>query len=85
MKNILIIFGHHKTKDSFNASIRDTFIEEAKCLGHKIDLINLFEEKEQLPFYNSNFASNQSVYCSKSTTSTQIGINPWFTPQISLH
>ena len=55
MKNILIIFGHHNTKDSFNASIRDTFIEEAKSLGHKIDLINLFEEKEQLPFYNSNF------------------------------
>ena len=57
MKNILIIFGHHNTKASFNASIRDTFIEEAKSLGHKIDLINLFEEKEQLPFYNSNFAS----------------------------
>ena len=55
MKNILIIFGHHNTKNSFNASIRDTFIEEAKSLGHKIDLINLFEEKEQLPFYNSNF------------------------------
>ncbi len=57
MKNILIIFGHHNTKDSFNASIRDTFIEEAKSLGHQIDLINLFEEKEQLPFYNSNFDS----------------------------
>ena len=55
MKKICIIFGHHNLKDSFNASIRDTFIEEAKKCGHQIDLINLFEEKEQLPFYNSNF------------------------------
>ena len=54
MKKICIIFGHHNSKDSFNAAIRDTFIEEAKKCGHQIDLINLFEEKEQLPFYNSN-------------------------------
>ena len=55
MKKICIIFGHHNSKDSFNAAIRDTFIEEAKKCGHQIDLINLFEEEEQLPFYNSNF------------------------------
>ena len=52
---ICIVFGHHNTKDSFNAAIRDTFITEAKRCGHEIDLINLFEEKEQLPFYNSDF------------------------------
>ncbi len=51
---ICIIFGHYNTKDSFNASIRDTFIDEAIKCGHDIDLINLFEEKEQLPFYNSS-------------------------------
>ena len=51
---ICIIFGHHNTKTSFNAAIRDTFIDEAEKLGHTIDLINLFDEKEQLPFYNSN-------------------------------
>ena len=51
---ICIIFGHHNCKDSFNAHIRDTFIQEAESCGHQIDLINLFEEKEQLPFYNSN-------------------------------
>ena len=50
---ICIIFGHHNTKDSFNAHIRDTFIQEAERCGHEIDLVNLFEEKEQLPFYNS--------------------------------
>ena len=51
---ICIIFGHHNTKDSFNASVRDTFIEEAKKIGHEIDLINLFDEEEQLPFYRSD-------------------------------
>ena len=55
MKKIFIVFGHHNTKSSFNASIRDNFINEAKLKGHQIDLINLFEEKEQLPFYNSDF------------------------------
>ena len=55
MKKICIIFGHHNSKDSFNAAIRDTFIGEAEKCGHHIDLINLFEEKEQLPFYNSDF------------------------------
>ncbi|MEC8882256.1 MAG: NAD(P)H-dependent oxidoreductase [Pseudomonadota bacterium] len=52
--DIVIIFGHHNTKTSFNAAIRDTFVEEANRLGHKTDVINLFEEKEQLPFYRSD-------------------------------
>ena len=51
-KRIFIVFGHHNTKTSFNASIRDTFISEAKKNCHEIDLISLFEEKK-LPFYNS--------------------------------
>ena len=51
---ICIIFGHHNTQNSFNASIRDTFIHEAKKDGHDIDLINLFDEEEQLPFYRSD-------------------------------
>ncbi|MBS56863.1 MAG: hypothetical protein CMP16_03200 [Rickettsiales bacterium] len=55
MKKICIIFGHHNSKSSFNAAIKDTFINEAIKCGHQIDLINLFEEKEQLPFYNSEF------------------------------
>ena len=55
MKKIFILFGHHNTKTSFNAAIRDTFIDEAKKYGHEIDLVKLIEEKEQLPFYNSNF------------------------------
>jgi len=35
MKRIFIAFGHHNTKDSFNAAIRDTFIEEAKKMVMK--------------------------------------------------
>ncbi len=54
MKKIFIAFGHHNTKNSFNARIRDTFIKESISLGHTIDLVNLFDEKEQLPFYNQN-------------------------------
>ena len=55
MKRIFIAFGHHNTTDSFNAAIRDNFIDEVKKNGHVVDLVNLFEEQEQLPFYNSNF------------------------------
>ena len=35
---IFIVFGHHNSKTSFNASIRDTFINEAKKYHHEIDL-----------------------------------------------
>ena len=56
---ICIVFGHYNTKDSFNASVRDTFIDEAK-IGHEIDLINLFDEEEQLPFYRSDINPPQS-------------------------
>ena len=51
---ICLVFGHHNTVDSFNAAVRDTFIEAAVNQGHEIDLINLFEEKQQLPFYRSD-------------------------------
>ncbi len=54
MKKIFIIYGHHNTKDSFNAEIRNTFIKEAKLNGHYIDLVNLFDEETQLPFYDQN-------------------------------
>ena len=51
---ICLIFGHFDTKNSFNAAVRDNFILEAEKLGHKIDLINLYDENEQLPFYRSD-------------------------------
>ena len=35
-KKIFIVYGHHNTKKSFNASIRDTFIDEARKNGHEM-------------------------------------------------
>ena len=57
-KKIFVVYGHHNANKSFNAAIRDTFIDEAKNLGHKIDLINLHEEKP-LPFFNGSSPSEQ--------------------------
>ena len=57
-KKIFIVYGHHNTKKSFNQSIRDTFIDEAKKRGHEIDLINLHDEKP-IPFYNGSPPSEQ--------------------------
>jgi NAD(P)H dehydrogenase (quinone) len=52
-KQIFIIFGHNNYQpgSSFNAAVRDTFIEEAEKIGHKIDLVNIYEEK-QLKFWD---------------------------------
>ena len=57
-KRIFIVYGHHDTKKCFNQEIRDTFISEAKKLGHQIDLINLHEEKT-IPFYDGTEPSEQ--------------------------
>ena len=57
-KRIFIVYGHYNTKESFNASIRDAFIEEAKKNGHEIDLINLHEEKP-LHFYDGSTPNEQ--------------------------
>ena len=57
-KKIFVVYGHHNTKTSFNASIRDVFIDEAKKLGHRIDLINLYEEKP-IPFFDGSQPSEQ--------------------------
>ncbi|MDC0418809.1 NAD(P)H-dependent oxidoreductase [Pelagibacteraceae bacterium] len=59
-KNIFVVYGHHNTKSSFNSSIRDTFIDEAKKCGHQIDLINLHDEK-QLNFYDGSPANTQVI------------------------
>ena len=57
-KKIFIVYGHHNTKKSFNASIRDTFIDEAKKNGHEIDLINLHDEKP-ISFYDGSEPDEQ--------------------------
>ena len=59
-KRIFIIFGHnnYKSGSSFNAAVRDTFIEEAKKNNHKIDLLNIYEEN-QLKFWNGEKPNDQ--------------------------
>ena len=57
-KRIFIVYGHHNIKESFNQSIRDSFIDEAKKIGHEIDLINLHEE-EQLHFFDGTPPNKQ--------------------------
>ena len=57
-KKIFIVYGHHNTKKSFNASIRDTFIDEARKLDYQIDLINLHDEK-LLPFFDGTGPNDQ--------------------------
>ena len=59
-KRVCIVFGHnnYKSGSSFNATARDIFIEEAKKLGHEIDLINIYEEK-QIEFWNNNKTTDQ--------------------------
>ena len=57
-KNIFIVYGHHNTRECFNASIRDTFIDEAKKRGHQIDLINLHDEKP-ISFYDGSEPDEQ--------------------------
>ena len=57
-KKIFIVYGHHNTKKSFNQAIRDTFVNEAKKLGHDIDLINLHDEKV-IPFYDGSEPNEQ--------------------------
>ena len=57
-KKIFIVYGHHNITKSFNASIRDTFIDEAKKLDYQIDLINLHDEKI-LPFFDGTGPNDQ--------------------------
>ena len=44
MKKIFLIYGHYDDK-SFNAAIKNTFIETAKNNGHTVDTIDLYKEK----------------------------------------
>ena len=44
MKKIFLIYGHYDEK-SFNAAIRNTFIDRAKEKGHTVDSVDLYKEK----------------------------------------
>ena len=42
MKKIFLVYGHYNNK-SFNAAIRDTFIEIVENNGHKCDIVDLYK------------------------------------------
>ena len=44
MNKYFIIYGHYDDS-SFNAAIRDRFVESATNAGHKVDLVDLYKEK----------------------------------------
>ena len=53
MKKIILIYGHYSDK-SFNAAIRDTFVNTVKEKGHSVDVIDLYKEK-----FNPVFAGEE--------------------------
>ena len=44
MKKIFLVYGHYNEK-SFNAAIRDTFIDTVRNNGHFVDRVDLYKEK----------------------------------------
>ncbi len=44
MKKIFLVYGHYDD-NSFNASIKRTFIESAEEKGHEVDCVDLYKEK----------------------------------------
>jgi|TARA_B110000444_G_C18555890_1_gene462477 putative NADPH-quinone reductase len=72
-KKIFIAFGHHnfKSGSSFNAAVRDTFIDECKKLGHKVDLVNIYEDK-QLKFWDDDGPNEQILDYRKRLEQTDV-------------
>jgi len=57
MKKIFIVYGHYNEK-SFNAAIRDTFIETVKKNDHQVDIVDLYKEKFD-PVFSGEEPDNQ--------------------------
>ena len=53
MKKIFLVYGHYNDK-SFNAAIRNTFINTATENGHEVDSVDLYREK-----FNPVFAGEE--------------------------
>ncbi len=54
--NSLIIVAHPK-KDSFSFAMAEKYKKLANDQGHKVDLIDLYREKNQQPFFNFDKAN----------------------------
>jgi len=44
MKKVFLVYSHYDDK-SFNAAIKNTFIENVKKNGHEVDFVDLYKEK----------------------------------------
>ena len=44
MTKVFLVYGHYNDK-SFNAAIKNTFIETAEAKGHQVDCVDLYKEK----------------------------------------
>ena len=53
MRKIFLVYGHYNDQ-SFNASIKNTFIETAKEGGHQVDYVDLYKEKFNPVFSGEN-------------------------------
>ena len=72
-KKIFIIFGHnnYKSDSSFNAAVRDIFIDEAKKNGHIIDLLNIYEDN-RLKFWDGSKPNEQILDYRKRLEQTDV-------------
>ena len=72
-KKIFIIFGHnnYKSDSSFNAAVRDIFIDEAKKNGHIIDLLNIYEDN-RLKFWDGDKPNEQILDYRKRLEQTDV-------------
>ena len=59
MKRIFIVYGHYNEK-SFNAAIKDTFVETVKKNGHKFYVADLYKEKFD-PVYSGKEPDSQTL------------------------
>jgi len=56
MKNILIIVAHPK-KDSFSFAMANTYMESAQKRGDKVNVIDLYRDEHQQPFFTYDDAN----------------------------
>ena len=70
MTKIFLLYGHYNDK-SFNASIRDTFIEAANENGNEVDCVVLYREKFHREFIEAQ-RSNDLPHSSSGSSLTAI-------------
>ena len=57
MKNILIVVAHPK-KESFSFAMADAYQESREAKGDKVEVLDLYRDANQQPFFNYDDANN---------------------------